>query len=123
VAAKSSPENAADATASVLRIDGCTTGPIHHAGTVCVGARAALIGDIHAAHVVVEGSVSGNVQAAVMLDVAATATIVGDLQAPRIAVARGAQLRGNITMRAALLPPTDLDEMEVDDLLAGSQRA
>ena len=51
-------------------------------------------GDLHAAAIVVEGAVTGNVHAALALRIAASATVVGDMYAPRIAVARGAQLRG-----------------------------
>jgi cytoskeletal protein CcmA (bactofilin family) len=73
--------------------------------------------------VFVEGAISGNVHATETLRIAASATIVGDLQSPRVAVARGAQLRGNITMRPGLTPPSDLDELAVDALLAGGRRA
>ena len=108
---------------SVLRIDGHTEGSIHHSGTVAVGPQGAVIGDIYAAMVFVEGAISGNVHATETLRIAASATIVGDLQSPRVAVARGAQLRGNITMRPSLTPPSDLDELAVDALLAGGRRA
>ena len=71
----------------------------------------------------VEGAISGDIHAAETLRIASTATIVGDMYSPRVAVARGAQLRGNITMRPALLPPSDLDDGSVDILLSGGRQA
>ena len=108
---------------SVLRIDGQTEGAIRYSGRVFVGPHGQVLGDIHAAEIFVEGSISGNVQATETLRIAASATIVGDMHCPRIAVMRGAQLRGNITMRAGLTPPSDLDESAVDTLLSGGRSA
>jgi len=110
-------------SASLLRIDGHTEGAIHHSGTVSVGPQGTVIGEVCAAKVFVEGAISGNVHATETLRIAASATIVGDMHSPRVAVARGAQLRGNITMRPSLPAPSDLDELAVDTLLAGGQRA
>jgi len=110
-------------SASVLRIDGQTEGSVNYAGTVSVGKQGAVLGDIYATAVFVEGAISGDVHAAETLHIASTATIVGDMYSPRVAVARGAQLRGNITMRPALLPPSDLDDGTVDILLSGGRLA
>lgn len=109
--------------AAVLRIDGRSEGSIHHAGTVSVGPHGAVLGDIHATTILVEGEITGNLLAARLVRVAASAKIVGDLCAPRIAVARGAQVRGNIRMRQGLAPPSDLDDTAVDALLTGGQLA
>jgi Polymer-forming cytoskeletal len=118
------PAPAHDAVpAVVLRIDGHSEGSIHHAGTVSVGPQGAVVGDIHATTIFVEGEITGNLLAALLLRVAAGAKIVGDLCAPRIAVARGAQLCGNITMRPRLSPPSDLDELAVDTLLTAGRLA
>ena len=110
-------------SASVLRIDGQTEGSVNYAGTVSVGPQGAVVGDIYATAVFVEGAISGDVHAAESLHIAASATIVGDMYAPRVAVVRGAQLRGNITMRPVLTPPSDLDDRTVDTLLSGGQQA
>jgi hypothetical protein len=109
--------------AALLRIDGHSEGSIHHAGTVSVGPYGAVVGDIHATTILVEGEITGNLLAARLLRVTASAKIVGDLCAPRIAVARGAQVQGNIRMRQSLAPPSDLDDLAVDALLTGGQLA
>ena len=122
-AVRKGPGSEREGSAPVLRIDGHIERSIHHSGTVAVGPHAHLVGDIHASVVFVEGAISGNVRATESLHIAASATIVGDLHTPRVAVARGAQLRGNITMRPSLTPPSDLDALAVDTLLAGGRRA
>lgn len=109
--------------AAELRIDGHSEGSIHHAGTVSVGPHGAVLGDIHATTIFVEGEITGNLQAASLLRVMASAKIVGDLCAPRIAVARGAQVQGNIRMRQNLALPSDLDDTAVDVFLTGGQLA
>jgi cytoskeletal protein CcmA (bactofilin family) len=110
-------------SASVLHIDGHTEGSIQYGGTVSVGPHGAVVGDIRAAAVIVEGAVKGHIHATQTLRIAGSATIVGDMHAPRVAVARGAQLRGNIRMRTDPAPPSDLDEPAVDTLLSGGRRA
>ncbi len=111
----------ADATGSVsvLRIDAHTEGSIQYSGAVAVGPNGYVIGDIYAAEIFVEGSISGNVCATRTLRVAGSAKIVGDMQSPRVAVARGAQLRGNIATQGGLGPPSNLDDSAVNALLSG----
>ncbi len=108
---------------SVLRINGLTEGSIHHAGAVAIGPQGAVLGDVYAADVFVEGAVNGNIHATQTLRIACSAKVVGDMESPRVAVARGAQLRGNIAMGSTSTPPSDLDERAVDALLAGDLRA
>jgi cytoskeletal protein CcmA (bactofilin family) len=108
---------------TVLRIDGHAEKSIRHGGTVSIGPHGAVVGNIDALAVIVEGAVKGDIHAAQTLQIRASATIVGDLYTPRIAVARGAQLRGNIRMQPELTPPSDLDEPAVDTLLNGRRRA
>jgi cytoskeletal protein CcmA (bactofilin family) len=116
-------ESETDNSASVLRIDGLTEGSIHHGGAVAIGPHGAVIGDIYAAEIFVEGAISGNIHATQTLRIACTAKVVGDMQSPRLAVARGAQLRGNIATGSHSTPPSDLDERAVDTLLAGGRLA
>jgi hypothetical protein len=113
-----SPAGEIRSPVSVLRIDGPTEGSIHHAGAVAIGPQGNVTGDIYAAEVFVEGAISGNIHATQSLRVACSATIVGDMDSPRVAVARGAQLRGNIRMGSGSTPPFDLDGGAVDTLLS-----
>ncbi len=117
------PAGAVTDSAAVMHIEGPTEGSVRYAGTLSVGPLGAVVGDIYATVVIVEGAISGNVHAAQALRIAATASIVGDMHSPRIAVARGAQLRGNISMRAGGGPSSDLDELAVNTLLSGGRLA
>lgn len=123
VAAAAAPMGKDGNTDLVLRIDDHRTGPIQHPGTVAIGPQGAVAGDIDATEIFVEGTVTGDLSAFKVIRVAASAKIVGDLCAPRIAVARGAELQGGITMRQHLAPPADLDDTAVDTLLSGGQSA
>ena len=109
----------ASAPAAELRVDGRTEGSIRYAGTVIVGPLGAVRGDIIATAILIEGQVNGDLYAADTLRLAASARVVGDLQSPRVAVARGAQLRGRISMRRELAPATELDDQAVDQVLSG----
>jgi cytoskeletal protein CcmA (bactofilin family) len=107
----------------VLRIDGLTEGSIHHAGAVAIGPHGSVIGDVYAAEVFVEGTINGNIQATQTLRIACSATVIGDMESPRVAVARGAQLQGNIAMGSRSPPPSDLDDRAVETLLTGGRLA
>ena len=109
----------ASAPSAQLHVDGRSEGSIRYAGTVIVGPLGAVRGDITATAILIEGEVNGDLYAADTLRLAASARVVGDLQAPRVAVARGAQLRGRISMRRGLVPETELDEQAVDQALSG----
>ena len=105
--------------AAELRVDGRSEGSIRYAGTVIVGPLGAVRGDITATAILIEGQVNGDLYAADTLRLTASARVVGDLQSPRVAVARGAQLRGRISMRRELAPATELDDQAVDQVLSG----
>ena len=107
---------------SELRIDGHTEGSIHYSGTVIVGPHGVVTGGIHATVILVEGEITGDLNAEETLRIASSARIVGDLRSPRVAVARGAQLRGKITMRRGSMPASDLDDLAVEFLLTSSQQ-
>lgn len=113
----------AGASPSLLRIDGPSKGSVEHNGTVIVGRKGAVTGNLSATIVVVEGQVEGDLQATLALRIAATARIAGDLAAPRVAVAKGASVRGRITTQrpsAAAAARKELEDSAVDALLAGA---
>ena len=106
----------------LLRIDGPAKGAIEHTGTVIVGRNGAVTGNLSATLIIVEGQVEGDLGATQALRVMASARIVGDLCAPRVAVARGASLRGRITTQrpTASTAARELDDRAVADLLANA---
>jgi cytoskeletal protein CcmA (bactofilin family) len=102
-----------------MRIDARIQGPVHYSGKVTVGPDGAVIGNLYAATIIVEGEVVGDIHAEEALRIAASARIVGNMASPKLAVARGAQLRGSILMQSAVAPAVDLDERAVDVMLSG----
>jgi cytoskeletal protein CcmA (bactofilin family) len=82
-----------------LTIDGAVRGrvTVRH-GTLTVGLRANIVGDIRAPRVIVAGRVRGGVSAAERIQVLASAIVNGNLSANRIALADGARFDGGIDM-------------------------
>ncbi len=105
-----------------LSIDGHTEGSIRYAGTVRVGPRGKVTGDIHAHMIIVEGAINGDIHAAEIVRILASARVVGDVQAPQVALVRGARLRGRIMTRRALAAESALDQYAVAAMLAGAHQ-
>jgi cytoskeletal protein CcmA (bactofilin family) len=102
-----------------MRIDERIQGPVHYSGKVTVGPDGAVIGNLYAATIIVEGEVVGDLHAEDALRIAASAKIIGNMASPKVAVARGAQLRGSVSMRPGVASALDLDERAVDVMLSG----
>jgi cytoskeletal protein CcmA (bactofilin family) len=113
------PSNAMKTVVGELRIDRRTDGLIQHAGTVRVGEHGKFFGQIRAEVIAVEGEITGNLYAKEAIRLAATARVLGDLYAPRVAVARGAQLQGRINTLRSAEPQADLDDLALNQVLAG----
>ena len=106
-----------------MRIDERTQGPVHYSGNVTVGPEGAVIGSLYAATIIVEGEVVGDIHAEAALRIAASARIIGNMASPKLAVARGAQLRGRVSMRPGVASGPDLDERAADVMLSGRRPA
>jgi len=122
-AAAAAIPSASSRPGSNLQLDARTEGPVHHTGTLTIGLTGSVIGNVYATTIVLEGEVIGDLHAAQALRVGASGRLTGDMYTPRVAIARGAQLRGNISMPMPQTPTSDLNERAVDALLSGSQRA
>lgn len=70
-------------------------------GALMVEASAQWDGDISATHIVIAGRVQGNVRARDGLELAATARVTGNVSGGRVAIAEGAVLDGEISMRTS----------------------
>ena len=103
-----------------MTIDGHTEGSIRYAGTVRVGPQGSVTGEIHARMIIVEGAINGDLHAAETVRFLASARVVGDVQAPKVALMRGAQLRGRIVTRRQPEAETALDKYAVEAMLAGA---
>lgn len=105
-----------------LTIDGHTEGSIRYAGTVRVGPQGTVTGEIHAHLIIIEGAIVGDLHAAETVRILASARVVGDVQAPKVALMRGAQLRGRIVTRRPPEAERALDTYAVEAMLAGAHQ-
>lgn len=93
-----------------LEIRGRVDGEVDLAGDVTLADGAMARASLGGARVTIGGAVVGDISATEAIVLEATARVVGNLRAPRIAVALGAQIRG------------DLDMGEIEGQTAGRSR-
>ena len=85
---------------SELVIEGEVDGTITSTGTLTIGARGKVIGDIEAGFVTIQGSVEGNVLARERCALKAGSNLQGDVESPRLAVDETASFVGKATITA-----------------------
>jgi cytoskeletal protein CcmA (bactofilin family) len=79
----------------LLRIDGDFKGIIKGFGTVLIGEKGRIVGDIYAKSVRIGGKIKGNVYALDRIDVLATGKVIGDLITHRCFAEEGMHFTGN----------------------------
>lgn len=79
----------------LLRIDGDFKGVIKGYGTVLIGEKGRIVGDIYAKSVRIGGKIKGNVFAMERIDVLATGKVLGDLITRRCFAEEGMYFSGN----------------------------
>jgi cytoskeletal protein CcmA (bactofilin family) len=79
-----------------LMVNGHVHGNARVRGELAIAGGATWEGDIHAEGAVIAGRLRGNITVADKLEVSASAVIDGRVSARRIAIARGAQVLGEI---------------------------
>ncbi|VEN73580.1 conserved hypothetical protein [Candidatus Desulfarcum epimagneticum] len=85
---------------SVIRLDGKIEGKILGSeGTVIVGEKALINGEIAVGVAIIMGEVNGAVQAAKKIEIHPPGRVVGDIQAPVISIEAGGVLNGNCSMK------------------------
>jgi len=90
-------------TDGTVRVDGHIEGATHRAGSIIVGARGEVIGDIEAAEVVVAGIVRGNIHATGRIEIEPGASVHGEIRANSMMLREGAMIHGKVSIGAA--PP------------------
>ena len=85
---------------SELVIEGEVAGTITSTGTLIIGARGKVTGDIEAGFVTIQGSVRGNVLTRQRCALKAGSNLQGDVAAPRLAVDETASFVGKATITA-----------------------
>ena len=73
----------------LLRIDGDFRGIVRGVGTVLVGERGRIVGDVYAKSVRIGGKIKGNVYALERVDILSTGKLIGDLCTKRCQAEEG----------------------------------
>ena len=82
-----------------LVIEGKVQGNIHMAaGTLTIGERARIDGDIRALRIHVHGIVCGAISASQRIDIGASASVTGNLSADHVVIVEGGLVNGHIDM-------------------------
>ena len=96
---------------NTIRLDGKVKGKIlSNSGTVIVGEKAVVQGDINVDVVIIMGKVNGTIDARERIEVYPPGRIVGDIQAPTVLIESGAVLNGNCTMKSPKVAATKSHE-------------
>ena len=88
-------------TDGTIRVDGHVEGALHRAGSLIVGARGEVVGDVEASEVVVAGTIRGNVHASVRLEIEPGASVHGEIRATAMILREGAIIHGKVSIGAA----------------------
>ncbi|MCX7882667.1 MAG: polymer-forming cytoskeletal protein [Brevinematales bacterium] len=91
----------------LLRIDGDYCGVIKGYGTVLVGQRGRIKGDIYAKKVRIGGKVKGTVYALERVDILSTGKLIGDMYTKRCQLEEGMTFTG----KGNILPDQQLEEI------------
>jgi cytoskeletal protein CcmA (bactofilin family) len=88
-------------TQGALLLNGSVQGNGQVAGEIAISSGAQWEGDVHAQSAVIAGTVIGNVTVDDKLEIGASARLRGRVTAKRIAIARGAQIEGEVVCTSA----------------------
>jgi cytoskeletal protein CcmA (bactofilin family) len=86
-------------TSSDLVIEGIVEGDVHTSGSLTLGRRAQVGGEIHAHDVRIGGVLHRSVRAEGVIHLLATAEVRGDLEAARVIIDDGAIFEGQVRLR------------------------
>ncbi|SHK44761.1 bactofilin family protein [Thermocrinis minervae] len=84
----------------INRIDGRLVGNVKGKGSLIIGEKGSVKGDVQVAHVIVYGTVEGNIVAKT-LEIKATGKVTGNLQVEELTIERGALFNGECRMNRA----------------------
>ncbi|MDY6823390.1 MAG: polymer-forming cytoskeletal protein [Thermodesulfobacteriota bacterium] len=99
-----------------IRLDGQVSGRItSNGGTVIIGEKAVIDGDIAVGIAIIKGRVKGMIDAGDRIEVYPPADIEGDIHAPVISIDAGVKFNGNCAMKSRNgLPVQNLGEWDAD---------
>ncbi len=84
-----------------IRVDGSLEGGIHIKGSLLLGEKGTIKGDVQAANMILAGQVEGTVTVTERLDITNTGVMLGDISARIITIEEGGMIQGNTQMAGA----------------------
>ena len=101
-----------------VMLNGRFKGEISTTGTLIIGDKGVMNGDVRAGQVLISGEVVGNVSAAERVELKRTARVFGDVEAPVVVVEEGVLFEGHCRMTKAnptteALPSRDLSVVPI----------
>ena len=99
-------------TTSSARIDGAFKGEAKLYGSLIIGEKGLIVGDVSSPKVVVFGKVEGKVRANV-LEIKETGNVEGDIEVQSLTVENGGILNGSSVMKQSDQPKVEPDKSEV----------
>jgi cytoskeletal protein CcmA (bactofilin family) len=94
-----------------LRLDGEFHGSIFTDGTLVVGEKASVRGDIKVSEIEIAGHIFGNIEASTRVEILDTGRVQGDVQTPLLVMKPGSMLDGRTSMDS-LTPYTPTDQAD-----------
>lgn len=85
-------------TEATTRIDGEVQGDIRSKGTLVIGAKGRVTGNIYAAYIMVAGEIKGDLSASEKIEVSSSGKIVGNIQTKSLIVDENAMFQGQCIM-------------------------
>ncbi len=89
----------------VIRVDGAITGKIQSDdGTIIVGEKAVIHGDITVGSAIITGEVNGDIDASSRVEIYSPGRVMGDIQAAVISIDPGGFFNGKCVMTSRITP-------------------
>lgn len=85
-------------TKDTTRIDGTIKGNVDTKGTLIIGPKGKIEGNVQAANVLVAGEVRGDMNVAEKIEASSSGKIIGDIQAKSLVIDENAMFQGRCTM-------------------------
>ena len=81
-----------------IRLEGDFEGEIRTQGTVFVGHKSKIKGNISALRLIVQGEILGDVDVVESIEIMRTGTIIGDIFGKKLIIDEGATFKGSVNM-------------------------
>ncbi len=92
-----------------IRLEGDFNGEIRSQGSVFVGHKSKIKGNISALRLIVQGEITGDVDVIESIEIMRTGTIIGDIFGKKLIIDEGATFKGNVNMD--VISPSKIKEV------------